>query len=318
MSASTNVLITGASRGLGRGLLERYLLKPNHTVIAANRDPSSPSSTSLEQLPKGAGSKLIIVKIDADSETDAAAAVAELKTKHGIEYLDIVIANAGISYIWPAVADVKIADIDAHIRTNVYGLVSVFQATRPLLKESKGTPIFAPMGTTAASIACVFSLSVFLFPSEPVLFSKPSVLDGPLVQLFCLGACLGSRHTLSSQVRTQSQTNIIEKTPPRRNQLPLPNAAYGTSKAAAGWLTKRIAAEEGSWLTCISLVPGLVETDLGKAGIEGLGLTLEAASAYLVDFAVACDGMVSVLGGPLDREVVGGNMVFYNGDVLPW
>lgn len=35
----TIVLITGANRGLGKGLLKRYLALPNHTVIAANRDP---------------------------------------------------------------------------------------------------------------------------------------------------------------------------------------------------------------------------------------------------------------------------------------
>ena len=54
---STVVLITGANRGLGKGLLERYLGQPNHTVIAANRNPDHPSSKELGDVPKAEGSR---------------------------------------------------------------------------------------------------------------------------------------------------------------------------------------------------------------------------------------------------------------------
>ncbi|KAM0143232.1 hypothetical protein ACHAP3_001365 [Botrytis cinerea] len=148
----TIVLITGANRGLGKGLLQRYLALPNHTVIAANRDPSHESSKKLFDLPKGSRSSLIIVKVDASIEQDAFDAVQELQDKHNIPHIDIVIANAGVSYVWPKVADLKISDLKAHIEPNVYGCVSIYQATRPLLQKSKN-PIFTPMGSTAGAIA---------------------------------------------------------------------------------------------------------------------------------------------------------------------
>ncbi|KAJ9602530.1 hypothetical protein H2200_013073 [Cladophialophora chaetospira] len=97
MASTTVVLITGASRGIGKGLLSTYLLRSNHTVIAGLRDPSSPSSQDLDTLPKGEDSRVILVKIDSSSETDARAAVETLKSEHGISKLDIVVANAGIS-----------------------------------------------------------------------------------------------------------------------------------------------------------------------------------------------------------------------------
>ncbi|KAI1445149.1 NAD(P)-binding protein [Annulohypoxylon stygium] len=147
------ILITGASRGLGRGLAERYLVKPNHIVIAANRDPTSGPSQSLSQLPVAEGSSLIVVKLDAEVESDAAAAIKELKEKHGVEHLDVVIANAGISDVWPAVKDVKISDLDRHVRINVYGVVALYQATRELLRKAGGEPVFAPMGSSAGYIA---------------------------------------------------------------------------------------------------------------------------------------------------------------------
>lgn len=63
--APTIVLITGANRGIGKGLLELYLLKPNHLVIAANRDPEDPTSKELGELPTANDTTLLVVKNDA-------------------------------------------------------------------------------------------------------------------------------------------------------------------------------------------------------------------------------------------------------------
>ncbi|KAK1675790.1 hypothetical protein BDP55DRAFT_693870 [Colletotrichum godetiae] len=150
--ASTTVIITGANRGLGEGLLKRYLALPNHIVIAGNRDPTHPTSRALGDLPKAEGSRLIVVKIDASVEKDAHDAVKELQETHGITHLDVVIANAGISYAWPAVAELRIADLQAHMEPNVYGVVALYQATRALLRKSSTEPMFVPMGSTAGCL----------------------------------------------------------------------------------------------------------------------------------------------------------------------
>jgi norsolorinic acid ketoreductase len=65
----TVVLITGANRGIGKGLLEIYLLKPDHLVIAANRDPEHPTSKALAKLPTADGTSLLVVKLDATVRT---------------------------------------------------------------------------------------------------------------------------------------------------------------------------------------------------------------------------------------------------------
>ncbi|PVH96639.1 NAD(P)-binding protein [Periconia macrospinosa] len=149
MASKTIVLITGSNRGIGLGLLERYLAKPSHIVIAAVRNPAHPTAQALQNLPKGPDTQLIVVKIDASIEKDAHDAVAELQQKHGIDHLDIVIANAGVAYIYPTVADVKIEDIKAHMEPNVYGTIALYQATRDLLKKSAREPIFFIMGSSA-------------------------------------------------------------------------------------------------------------------------------------------------------------------------
>lgn len=44
--APTTVLISGANRGLGKGLVERYLARENHTVVATVRDPRGEYNSS--------------------------------------------------------------------------------------------------------------------------------------------------------------------------------------------------------------------------------------------------------------------------------
>ena len=148
--APTVVLISGANRGLGKGLLELYLAKPEHTVIAFNRDPSHASSKALSELPTGSGSKLIVVKSDATVETDPLEAVKELE-KQGIDHLDLVIANAAVGSIYPFVKDIKIVDLQAHLEANVFGVVMLYQATRPLLLKAE-TPKYVTMGSSAGCL----------------------------------------------------------------------------------------------------------------------------------------------------------------------
>jgi NAD(P)-dependent dehydrogenase (short-subunit alcohol dehydrogenase family) len=144
------VLITGGNRGLGKGLLELYLAKPNQTVIAANRDPEDATSKALLELPEAEGSSLLLVKIDSTVPTDAAEAMKHLAFR-GIDHLDIVIANSGIVYVFPTISSVKIEDMRVHTETNTYGVVRLYQATLPLLKKSK-KPIWVSMGSSAGLI----------------------------------------------------------------------------------------------------------------------------------------------------------------------
>jgi len=149
--ASTIILISGANRGIGRALLERYLLRPNHVVIAANRDPDHASSKSLASLPKHPESRLVVVKVDAKRETDALDAVKQVEQKEGIDHIDIVIANAGVCYRFGKVSVIKINDIKDHLEPNAYGAVRLYQATLSLLLKSKN-PKWVTVGSVAGSI----------------------------------------------------------------------------------------------------------------------------------------------------------------------
>jgi 3-oxoacyl-[acyl-carrier protein] reductase len=73
----TTWLVTGASRGLGRDLVEKLTARGDR-VIAAARNPADLQ-----------GTKAIAVKWDATSETDSKTMAEELRSKHGIDKIDV-------------------------------------------------------------------------------------------------------------------------------------------------------------------------------------------------------------------------------------
>lgn len=102
--------------GIGKGLVEEYLARPNTTVIASVRNPGHSSSRPLFALPRAQSSeptKLIIIKRQLVS-CDAATAVGLLQADHHITKLDIVVANAGIAKSLEPLTVDSIAEVQEH------------------------------------------------------------------------------------------------------------------------------------------------------------------------------------------------------------
>ncbi|UPK92298.1 hypothetical protein LCI18_003233 [Fusarium solani-melongenae] len=151
MSLPKTYLITGANRGIGRALVSKLLLRSGVTVVATARDVSKASS--LNDLPKGEGSRLILAKLDSQVDTDAADLVSQLRGKYGVLSLDVVIANAGIAHSGNTVFNTTPEALRDHVNTNTIGPITLFQATYPFLKASStGNPIFLGLTTLFGSI----------------------------------------------------------------------------------------------------------------------------------------------------------------------
>jgi norsolorinic acid ketoreductase len=174
MSSTLTYLITGANRGIGKGLTSSLLQRPNTTVIAAVRDVAK-SISALESLPKASGSKLIIVKLDS-SEADPKNAAVQLQTEHGITSLDVVIANAGIAHSGATVANTSSDALRDHFTINTIGPILLFQAVKPLLQASKsGNPKFLAISTAIGSIGAQAALASFPQTLSPYGASKAAL-----------------------------------------------------------------------------------------------------------------------------------------------
>ncbi|GAM89853.1 hypothetical protein ANO11243_078930 [Dothideomycetidae sp. 11243] len=94
-----------------------------------------------------------------------------------------------------------------------------------------------------------------------------------------------------------------------------PTSPYGTSKAALNWFVHRLHFEE-TWLTSVAIHPGLIMTDMalqvdiGDKSWKDFGpISLEEGlSGYLKVVDTASE----------NREKVGGHLVSYTGEVLPY
>ena len=116
------------------------------------RDPTNAStSKTLNDLPRNDSSRLIVVKIESASKTDASQAVEELQSKHGVKKFDVVVANAGAQWL-ATLDDTTVEDLEQHFQVNVAGVFILFKAVAPLLKKSEN-PKFVAMGSIAGSLA---------------------------------------------------------------------------------------------------------------------------------------------------------------------
>ncbi|KAK4947670.1 hypothetical protein LTR10_013616 [Elasticomyces elasticus] len=146
---TTIYLITGANRGIGRGLTELILQRPDTTVIALVRDPEDETTKSLAASIPDA-KRLLIIPYDAKQPDSAAKAVSVLETTHDIKHLDVVIANAG-ALLWhgPAIETPTDA-IHESITVNTIGPLLLFRACLPLM-QSSAAPKFIAISSAIGS-----------------------------------------------------------------------------------------------------------------------------------------------------------------------
>ncbi|KNG80073.1 hypothetical protein ANOM_011476 [Aspergillus nomiae NRRL 13137] len=153
-------LITGANRGIGLGFVQFYLSGQDNVVIACVR-PSQIRAVSLQSIPTGPGSRLIVIPMESDSISSIVQGVQLIK-ENGISRIDVAISNAGISQATCPMASVPLSDIQQHIEVNAYGPLFLFREALDLLKNSVA-PKFVYISTFAASTS-----SVQLMPDVPI------------------------------------------------------------------------------------------------------------------------------------------------------
>ncbi|MGA8740020.1 MAG: SDR family oxidoreductase [Terracidiphilus sp.] len=119
-------IITGASGGIGAGLVEAFL-GDGYNVVATSRDASR------KLTPSGS---LILVDGDIGKQQTAADAVEAAINNFGT--IDVLVNNAGIFLTKPFI-DFTIEDFEALVSTNLLGFFYITQRTvKEMLKQKSG------------------------------------------------------------------------------------------------------------------------------------------------------------------------------------
>jgi NAD(P)-dependent dehydrogenase (short-subunit alcohol dehydrogenase family) len=129
MSGKQTAIITGASGGIGAGLVERFLVE-GYNVVATARDAS-------RKLTSAAG--LVLVDGDIAGQQTADHTVEAAINNFGT--VDVLVNVAGI-FLTKPFTDFNANDFDALISTNLLGFFLITQrAVREMLKQESGCVI---------------------------------------------------------------------------------------------------------------------------------------------------------------------------------
>src|SRR6267154_3911782 len=135
------VLITGASRGIGRALVNEALRRGAKRVYAGTRGALQDAD---ERVPP--------LRLDVTNASQIQRAVDEVKS------LDVLINNAGVA-IYDDLSNPDV--IEQHLAVNFLGLLRVTQAFLPLLRRSKGAIVnnLSLAGLAALPVIPSYSIS---------------------------------------------------------------------------------------------------------------------------------------------------------------
>jgi NAD(P)-dependent dehydrogenase (short-subunit alcohol dehydrogenase family) len=126
MSSKKTAIITGASGGIGAGLVEGFL-KEGYSVVATSRDASRKFTSS---------GSLVVLDGEIGKPQTAADAVEAAVNNFGA--IDILVNNAGI-FLTKPFTDFTAEDFDALVSTNLLGFFYITQRTvKQMLKQKSG------------------------------------------------------------------------------------------------------------------------------------------------------------------------------------
>jgi len=126
MSGKKTAIITGASGGIGSGLVEGFL-REGYNVVATSREASRKLT--------GSGN-LVLVDGDIGKQQTAAYAVEAAINNFGT--IDVLVNNAGI-FLTKPFTDFTTEDFDTLISTNLFGFFYITQrAVKEMLKRKSG------------------------------------------------------------------------------------------------------------------------------------------------------------------------------------
>jgi NAD(P)-dependent dehydrogenase (short-subunit alcohol dehydrogenase family) len=159
------VLITGASRGLGRAISLEFARRGANLALAA-RSPDGLDQT--RQQAKRLGAEVITLQADVSSMEDVNALVRTTVERFG--RIDVLVNNAGIARVGgvsePSFAD----DVGAIMSASLFGMAAVTQTALPVLRRQgagsivnmssiMGRKAFAKFGAYAIIVHAVSALS---------------------------------------------------------------------------------------------------------------------------------------------------------------
>ena len=182
-----NVLITGASKGIGR-VAALTLARAGHNVYATMRNAARAAEFAAESQSESLPIHVSVMDVDSDESVSTAIATIH----HAAGAIDVLVNNAGVERNG-AIEELSMDDIRAVMETNYFGAVRCTKAVLPEMRRRRSGCIInvtsvagrvstSPLGAYAASKFALEALSEALAQemkafSVRVAIVEPGVID---------------------------------------------------------------------------------------------------------------------------------------------
>lgn len=123
------VVITGATRGLGRAMAEEFI-RLGHTVLGCGR-----SGKEIDRLRKVHGAPHDFYPVDVASDTAVKSWASLVLTSHGVP--DLILNNAGVINANARLWEIEAREFDEVMNTNLRGVANVVRHFVPAMVERK-------------------------------------------------------------------------------------------------------------------------------------------------------------------------------------
>jgi len=178
-------VVTGARRGIGRAIALRLARDGADIVI---NDLVDDGLSTLAQEISSLGRRAVPVLGDVSKESDVNALMA--KTLEELGKIDIMVANAGIVSIKPAL-ELTVADWDEVMAVNARGVFLCDQAAaRQMIKQGRGGKIIncaSAAGHEGFALEAHYCASKFAVVGFSQSFAKEMAKEGITVNCYCPG-----------------------------------------------------------------------------------------------------------------------------------
>jgi 3-oxoacyl-[acyl-carrier protein] reductase len=242
---SKNVLITGASRGIGKKISEEFI-KLNYNV-AINSDKSFLELNKLKNKMLSINKNIISICADVSDYNQCVYMFDEIKKKFG--EVDILINNAGISY-WGLFNEMQARDWNKVLRINLESVINCSHiAVQNMIKKKSGViiNISSVWGNVGASCEVIYSTSkgaVNLFTKALAKELAPSKININAI------ACGVIDTNMNNNLSKEEKNNLKEQIPIGRfgSCEDVADLVLFLSSDKAKYITGQVINLDGGWI----------------------------------------------------------------------
>ena len=238
------ILITGASRGIGRAIALKFASEGYSIIL--NYNTNEKKAKELAKIIEKMGAKCLLIKADVSNDTEVTNMVNIALKEFG--KIDVLVNNAGVA-LSKLLQDTTKAEIDHVFGVNSFGTINCTKAVAPHMiseKAGKIINISSIWGDVGASMETIYSASKGAVIAFTKALAKEFAPSGINVNCVCPGVI---DTDMLNEYTEDEKNELIEQTPLNRLGTgdDVADAVYFLASNNASFITGQVLTIDGGF-----------------------------------------------------------------------